>query len=69
MKAMLFVAIGLLLGAIVATFLGLRGGAPWQEAMLLGLPLGFVQAALCLAARFPARGRCERKGCQFPSAP
>ncbi|MCI0656130.1 MAG: histidine kinase [Acidobacteria bacterium] len=55
MKPMLFGAIGLLLGAIVATFLGLRGGAPWQEAMLLGLPLGFVQAALCLAARFPAR--------------
>jgi hypothetical protein len=45
----------LLLGAIVATFLGLRGGAPWEEAMLLGLPLGFAQAALCLAARFPAR--------------
>jgi len=55
MKAMLFGAIGLLLGAIVATFLGLRGGAPWEEAMLLGLPLGFALAALCLATRFPAR--------------
>jgi len=55
MRTVLFVAVGLLLGAIVATFLGLRGGAPWEEAVLLGLPLGFIQAALCLAARFPAR--------------
>jgi histidine kinase len=55
MRAVLFIAIGLLLGAIVATFLGLRGGAPWEEAILLALPLGFIQAALCLAARFPAR--------------
>ena len=55
MKASLFVAIALLLGALVATFLGLRGGASWDEALLLGLPLGFAQAALCLSARFPAR--------------
>ncbi|HEV8375874.1 MAG TPA: histidine kinase, partial [Candidatus Polarisedimenticolia bacterium] len=55
MKAALFVAIGTLLGALLATYLGLWAGAPPDEALLLGMPLGFVQAALCFAARFPAR--------------
>lgn len=55
MRAGLFIAVALLLGALTATFLGLRGGETWSEALLLGLPLGFAQAAACLAARFPAR--------------
>jgi hypothetical protein len=55
MRPVLFIAVGLLLGALVASYLGLRGEAPWQEALALGLPLGIIQAALCLAARFPAR--------------
>jgi hypothetical protein len=53
--ALLFVTVGTLLGGLSATILGLRGGTPWDEALLLGLPLGFAQAALCIAARFPAR--------------
>ena len=55
MRAALFIAIGTLLGALLATYLGLWAGAPVEEALLLGLPLGFVQAMLCYAARFPAR--------------
>jgi hypothetical protein len=55
MRPILFIAVGLLLGALTTSTLGLRGEAPWQEALVLGLPLGFLQAALCLAARFPAR--------------
>jgi two-component system sensor histidine kinase AlgZ len=47
--------VGTLLGCLTATILGLRGGAPLDEAFLLGLPLGLAQAALCLAARYPAR--------------
>ena len=50
-----FVAVGSLLGGLVAALLGLRGSASWDEALLLGLPLGFVLGALCLAARHPAR--------------
>jgi len=50
-----FVAVGSLLGGLVATLIGLRGGVPWGEALLLGLPLGFLQAVLCLAARYPVR--------------
>jgi len=52
---LLFAAIGLLLASLVASLLSLRGGAPWGEAVLLGLPLGLVYAAICIAARYPCR--------------
>jgi two-component system sensor histidine kinase AlgZ len=52
---LLFLAVGTLLGGLATTILGLRGGAPLDEALLIGLPLGFAQAALCMAARYPAR--------------
>src|SRR5262245_37035303 len=55
MNVVSFVTAGMLLGGLAATLLGLGGGARWDEALWLGLPLGFLQAALCLAARFPAR--------------
>jgi hypothetical protein len=50
-----FVVVGLLLGGLVATLLALRGGAAWDEGLILGLPLGLVFAAICLAARYPCR--------------
>ena len=50
-----FVVVGVLLGGLVATLLALRGGAAWDEGLILGLPLGFVFAAICLAARYPCR--------------
>jgi len=50
-----FVVVGVLLGGLVSTLLALRGGAAWDEGLLLGLPLGFVYAAICLAARYPCR--------------
>jgi hypothetical protein len=52
---LLFVAIALLLACLVASLLALRGGAPWTEAVLLGLPLGLVYSAICIAARYPCR--------------
>jgi two-component system, LytTR family, sensor histidine kinase AlgZ len=52
---LLFVAVGLLLACLVASPLALRGGAPWTEAVLLGLPLGLVYSAICIAARYPCR--------------
>ncbi len=55
MNPLLFAAVGTLLGGLVATLLGFHGGSPWDEALLLGLPLGFAQAVLCMAARYPAR--------------
>ena len=55
MNALLFAAVGTLLGGLFATLLGVRGGSPWDEALLLGVPLGFGQAVLCMAARYPAR--------------
>ncbi len=69
-----YVAVGSLLGGLVAVLLGLRGSAPWDEALLVGLPLGFVLGALCLAARYPARavplapGRLLRVGLTHLSA-
>jgi len=55
MNLALFTAVGSLLGGLVATLLGFRGGSPWDEAILLGLPLGFGLAVLCMASRYPAR--------------
>ena len=55
MNLALFTAVGTLMGGLVATLLGFRGGSPWDEAILLGLPLGFGLAILCMASRYPAR--------------
>ena len=52
---LLFAAVAMLLACLVAALLALRGGAPWGEAVLLGLPLGLVYAAICIAARYPCR--------------
>jgi histidine kinase len=66
--------VGTLLGGLAATILGLRGGASLGEALLIGLPMGFAQAALCMAARYPARavplgaGRMFRVGATHLSA-
>jgi len=54
MKAGLFLVVGLLLGLLVTALLG-AGGLPWVEAALLGLPLGMVFGAICLAARYPCQ--------------
>ncbi len=55
MRTGLYLAVGLLLGALVALLLAARGPTPWVEAALIGLPLGFLLGAIGLAARFPAR--------------
>ena len=47
------VAAGLLLAALVASLLALRGGADWGGALLVSLPMGFVYSAICMAARYP----------------
>jgi two-component system, LytTR family, sensor histidine kinase AlgZ len=54
MKVGLFLVIGLLLGGLVTALLG-AGGLPWLEAALLGLPLGLVFGAICIAARYPCQ--------------
>jgi two-component system, LytTR family, sensor histidine kinase AlgZ len=64
-KALPFVTVGALLAALAATLIGLRGGAAWDEALLLGLPLGFMQAVLCFAARYPARAAPLAPGKMF----
>ncbi|HZN01987.1 MAG TPA: histidine kinase, partial [Candidatus Polarisedimenticolia bacterium] len=51
----LFLTIALLLGGLAATILALGGGAGWEEALLLGLPLGLVEGAIVLAARYPCQ--------------
>jgi hypothetical protein len=53
MRAGLYLSIGVLLGALVTALLALRGGVTLEEAAILGLPLGLVYAAVCLAARYP----------------
>jgi hypothetical protein len=52
MRIGLYLVVGLLLGGLLTALL-LAGGVPWQEAALLGLPLGMIFAAICIAARFP----------------
>jgi len=54
MRVGLFLVVGLLLGWLVTALLG-AGGVPWVEAALLGLPLGMVFGAICLAARYPCQ--------------
>jgi two-component system sensor histidine kinase AlgZ len=51
----LFLTIALLLGGLAATILALGGGAGWEEALLLGLPLGMVEGAIVIAARYPCQ--------------
>jgi hypothetical protein len=51
----LFLAISILLGGLAATILALGGGTGWEEALLLGLPMGFVEGAIVLAARYPCQ--------------
>ena len=53
MNARLFLAVALLLVAIEAALLALVGGCGWEEGLLLGAPLGVVQAAIVFAARYP----------------
>ena len=53
MNAGLFLAVTLLLGALEATLLALVGGCGWEEGLILGAPLGVVQAAIVFAARYP----------------
>jgi signal transduction histidine kinase len=48
-----FLAVALLLGALDATLLALVGGCGWEEGLILGAPLGVVQAAIVFAARYP----------------
>ena len=55
MKSGPFLAIGILLGALVMSILMLRGGSGWEEAILIGMPLGLAEAAILFAARFPCR--------------
>ena len=55
MRIGLFLTIALLLGGLAATILALGGGAGWEEALLLGLPLGLVEGAIVLAARYPCQ--------------
>jgi signal transduction histidine kinase len=52
-NARLFLAVTLLLGALEATLLALVGGCGWEEGLILGAPLGVVQAAIVFAARYP----------------
>jgi hypothetical protein len=52
-NAGLFLAVTVLLGALETTLLALVGGCGWEEGLLLGLPLGVVQAAIVFAARYP----------------
>src|SRR5262245_11573938 len=54
MRVGLFLIIGLLLGGLVTALLG-AGGLPWLEAALLGLPLGMMFGAICIAARYPCQ--------------
>jgi two-component system sensor histidine kinase AlgZ len=51
----LFLTIAFLLGGLAATILALGGGAGWEEALLLGLPLGMVEGAIVIAARYPCQ--------------
>ena len=55
MRIGLFLTIALLLGGLATTILALGGGAGWEEALLLGLPLGLVEGAIVLAARYPCQ--------------
>ncbi len=50
-----FLTIGILLGALVVFLLMLRGGSAWDEAHLIGMPLGLALAVVLFAARFPCR--------------
>ena len=52
MRIGLYLVVGLLLGGLLAALM-LAAGLPWQEAGLLGLPLGMIFAAICVASRFP----------------
>jgi hypothetical protein len=54
MRIGLYLVVGLLLGGLLTALL-LAGGVSWQEAGLLGLPLGMMFAAICVAARFPCQ--------------
>jgi two-component system sensor histidine kinase AlgZ len=51
----LFLTVSVLLGGLAATILALGGGTGWEEALLLGLPMGLVEGAIVLAARYPCQ--------------
>ncbi|HYV85045.1 MAG TPA: histidine kinase [Patescibacteria group bacterium] len=53
MRAGLFLVIGVLLGLLVTALLALHGGAAIETSALLGMPLGLLYGAVCLAARYP----------------
>ena len=55
MRIGLFLTVALLLAGLAATILALGGGAGWEEALLLGLPLGMVEGAIVMAARYPCQ--------------
>jgi 1,4-dihydroxy-2-naphthoate octaprenyltransferase len=53
MRAGLFLVIGVLLGLLVTALLALHGGGAMETSALLGMPLGLLYGAVCLAARYP----------------
>jgi two-component system, LytTR family, sensor histidine kinase AlgZ len=54
MRIGLFLVVGLLLGGLLVALL-VAAGIPWDEAGLLGAPLGLVFGAICIAARYPCQ--------------
>ncbi|HEV8199133.1 MAG TPA: histidine kinase [Candidatus Polarisedimenticolia bacterium] len=62
MRIGLFLAVALLLGGLAATILALGGGTGWEEAIWLGLPMGLVEGAIVLAARYPCQSAPIREG-------
>jgi len=58
----LFLTVSLLLGGLAATILALGGGTGWEEAIWLGLPMGLVEGAIVLAARYPCQSAPIREG-------
>jgi sensor histidine kinase YesM len=55
MRSGLFLVIGVLLGLLVTTLLAVHGGGALETSALLGMPLGLLYGAVCLAARYPCR--------------
>jgi two-component system sensor histidine kinase AlgZ len=58
----LFLSVALLLGGLAATILALGGGTGWEEAIWLGLPMGLMEGAIVLAARYPCQSAPIREG-------
>ena len=61
MRSGLFLVIGVLLGLLVTALLALHGGGPLETSALLGMPLGLLYGAVCLAARYPAHAAPLRR--------